>query len=113
VFSQRIRKYFRDILQGDGRKDYRFLSPGVREASAPDVLGAHQQWCPLIEGTVAQLICRVIDVHPAGDHTLYIGQVEHLGYADGGIPLLFYGGQYRTLEVQVRDYRLLNDPSWW
>ncbi len=69
--------------------------------------------CPLIEGSVAHLTCHVIDVHPAGDHTLYIGQVEHLGYSDEGAPLLFYGGKYHTLEVQIRDYALLNDPSWW
>lgn len=69
--------------------------------------------CPLIEGAVAQLTCKVIDVHPAGDHTLYIGRVEHLGYADDCAPLLFYGGKYHTLEVQIRDYILLNDPSWW
>lgn len=69
--------------------------------------------CPLIEGAVAHLTCRVIDVHPAGDHTLYIGQVEQLGYADDRVPLLFYGGRYHTLHVQIRDYLLLNDPSWW
>jgi flavin reductase (DIM6/NTAB) family NADH-FMN oxidoreductase RutF len=68
---------------------------------------------PLIEGAVAHLTCQVIDVHPAGDHTLFIGRVEHLGYADNCAPLLFYGGKYHRLEVQIRDYVLLNDVSWW
>ncbi len=69
--------------------------------------------CPFIERAVAHVTCQVIDVHPAGDHTLYIGQVEHLGYAGDRVPLLFYGGKYHRLEVQIRDYGLLNDPSWW
>ena len=33
---------------------------------------------PLLEGALAQLVCRVVDVHPAGDHVLWIGEVEYL-----------------------------------
>jgi len=58
---------------------------------------------PLLEGALAHLVCRVVDVHPAGDHTLYIGQVEYLDYSDGA-PLLFYTGAYRCLEVQLWDH---------
>lgn len=57
---------------------------------------------PLLEGALAHLVCRVVDAHPAGDHTLYIGHVEELAYGDGH-PLLFYTGTYRNLEVQVWD----------
>jgi flavin reductase (DIM6/NTAB) family NADH-FMN oxidoreductase RutF len=59
--------------------------------------------CPLIEGAVAQLTCKVINAHPSGDHTLYLGQVEQLGYSDESAPLLFYGGKYHTLEAQIWD----------
>jgi flavin reductase (DIM6/NTAB) family NADH-FMN oxidoreductase RutF len=55
------------------------------------------QGCPLIEGAIVHLICKVIDAHPAGDHTLYLGQVEHLSYSDEGAPLLFYSGKYHAL----------------
>ena len=57
---------------------------------------------PLLEGALVHLACRVVDVHPAGDHTLYIGQVEHLDYRDGE-PLLFYTGSYRVLKVHAWD----------
>lgn len=57
---------------------------------------------PLLDGAMAHLVCRVVDEHPAGDHTLYIGQVEYLAYEDGA-PLLFYTGTYRNLEVQFWD----------
>ena len=60
---------------------------------------------PLLEGALAHLACRVTDIHPAGDHTLYIAEVEHLDY-QGGTPLLFYTGEYRRLEVQVHDWSM-------
>ncbi len=58
---------------------------------------------PLLEGALAHLVCRVVDEHPAGDHTLYIGEVEYLDYASGA-PLLFYTGGYRHLEVDLSDH---------
>src|SRR5579859_2827722 len=33
---------------------------------------------PLIEGCVAHIVARVIAIHSAGDHALYIGHVEYL-----------------------------------
>ena len=62
---------------------------------------------PLIAGAVAHLVCRVVQAVPAGDHTLFIGQVEHLDCREGA-PLLFYGGNYRCLEVQLHD-----SGAWW
>jgi flavin reductase (DIM6/NTAB) family NADH-FMN oxidoreductase RutF len=38
----------------------------------------------------------VVAVHEAGDHTIYIGEVEHLEASEGD-PLLFFRGQYRRL----------------
>jgi len=52
------------------------------------------QGYPLIEGAITFVTCRVIDMHPAGDHMLYIGQVEHLSFAEEQAPLLFYSGKY-------------------
>jgi flavin reductase (DIM6/NTAB) family NADH-FMN oxidoreductase RutF len=51
---------------------------------------------PLLEGAVAYFVVDVFDAHPAGDHTLYIGQVEHFESRDDE-PLLFYAGKYREL----------------
>src|SRR5690242_5166012 len=48
---------------------------------------------PLLEGAVAYFVVQVIDAHPAGDHTLYIGRVEHFEAHDDR-PLLFYAGKY-------------------
>ncbi|HET9718665.1 MAG TPA: flavin reductase family protein [Solirubrobacteraceae bacterium] len=57
---------------------------------------------PLLDGALAHLVCRVVDTHPAGDHVLWIGEVEHLHHRDGE-PLLFYTGRFGTLrQVEER-----------
>ena len=53
---------------------------------------------PLLDGAVAHLVARVVDAHAAGDHTLYIGQVEYLKWEDGR-PLLYYAGAYNHLKA--------------
>jgi len=52
---------------------------------------------PLIKGALTHLICRIVASQQAGDHTLFIGQVEHLEYSRGA-PLLYYAGRYATLD---------------
>ncbi len=37
----------------------------------------------VVEGAVAHLVCRIVDRHEAGDHTLFIGEVEALATNDG------------------------------
>jgi flavin reductase (DIM6/NTAB) family NADH-FMN oxidoreductase RutF len=51
---------------------------------------------PVIEGAVAHFVARVTDVHPAGDHTLFIGHVEFFEIRDAR-PLLFHAGRYEYL----------------
>ena len=51
---------------------------------------------PLIEGTVASLDCRVVAAHDAGDHVIYVGQVE-AAEVRGGEPLVYHAGLYRGL----------------
>ena len=53
---------------------------------------------PLLDGALAHLVCRVVDVHTAGDHELWIGEVEHLHERDGE-PLLFYTGRFGTVRL--------------
>ena len=54
---------------------------------------------PLIEDAVANFVVRLVDTHPAGDHTLYIGLVEHFEWREGQ-PLLFYAGRYRRIHPE-------------
>jgi flavin reductase (DIM6/NTAB) family NADH-FMN oxidoreductase RutF len=66
-----------------------------RPASTPPEFVWHEG-LPLLEGALAHVTCRVVDVHAAGDHVLWIGEVEHLHHRDGE-PLLFYSGRFGTL----------------
>ena len=49
---------------------------------------------PLLEGTVAAFICRRTQRVDAGDHVLFLGEVESYD-APGGEPLVFHSGFYR------------------
>lgn len=53
---------------------------------------------PLVEGAVAYFVVHVTDIHPAGDHTLYIGGVAHFECFENR-PLLFYAGQYKKIRA--------------
>ena len=77
-----------------------------RPSNGLDVQFVRRQDMPVLKGAVAYLICEVADAHPAGDHTLYIGQVEYLEMWDSR-PLVFYAGQYRYLDVER-----LKQPQW-
>jgi flavin reductase (DIM6/NTAB) family NADH-FMN oxidoreductase RutF len=74
-----------------------------QRASEIDPTFAWQGDLPFLDGALAHVGCRVVDVHPAGDHVLWIGEVEHLYHREGE-PLLFYTGRFGTLrETQDRE----------
>ena len=62
-----------------------------RTIEGPHLRFTTRRGVPLLEGAVAYFVAQVIDIHPAGDHTLYIGRVEHFESRDDK-PLLFYAG---------------------
>ena len=47
----------------------------------------------LVDGSLAQMDCRVVTEHEAGDHTIFIGAVEEINVSDGR-PLLFFEGRF-------------------
>ena len=53
---------------------------------------------PIIAEAPASFSCRVVAIHEAGDHSLFIGQVEGIEHAPDTTPLLFFGGKYRVLQ---------------
>jgi flavin reductase (DIM6/NTAB) family NADH-FMN oxidoreductase RutF len=55
-----------------------------------------QGGAPLLAGCVAVFECRRHSHHPAGDHLLFIGEVERLG-GTTATPLVYHAGHYRTL----------------
>ncbi|MFC4452580.1 flavin reductase family protein [Deinococcus sonorensis] len=51
---------------------------------------------PLVSGAVAQLVCLKTQTVDAGDHTLFIAEVEYSRYTDDD-PLVYFRGQYHEL----------------
>jgi flavin reductase (DIM6/NTAB) family NADH-FMN oxidoreductase RutF len=60
---------------------------------------------PLIEGCSAWLECRRVAAHAAGDHMIFIGEVQRIERS-GRRPLAFGGGRY--LIPQAHDYARLS-----
>jgi flavin reductase (DIM6/NTAB) family NADH-FMN oxidoreductase RutF len=52
---------------------------------------------PLLPGTLASFECRTHQIHDCGDHYVIIGEVKSFR-STGGKPLLFYGGNYRSID---------------
>ncbi|NKD84800.1 flavin reductase family protein [Haematospirillum jordaniae] len=52
---------------------------------------------PLLEGCVAYLECKVVQVVDGGDHKIIVGQVEHLESNDVKLPLLYFRGDYSRI----------------
>ena len=50
--------------------------------------------CALLPGSLAWLECRRETVHDGGDHTIVIGHVDHVHYAEKGNPLLYFNSAY-------------------
>jgi len=49
---------------------------------------------PILPDTVAALDCRVVAAHEAGDHVVYVGEVEALRVDATREPLLYQSGTY-------------------
>lgn len=55
---------------------------------------------PLLDVAIAHVECRVVAHYPAGDHTIFLGQVESLG-ASAGEPLVYYRARYGSFSADV------------
>jgi flavin reductase (DIM6/NTAB) family NADH-FMN oxidoreductase RutF len=53
---------------------------------------------PVLQGALAYLECRLHSAQDAGDHTIFIAEVEDVVVHEGD-PLLFFRGEYRDIGV--------------
>ncbi|MFT3790699.1 MAG: flavin reductase family protein [Rudaea sp.] len=70
-----------------------------RPDGAVDVAFVDHFGTPRIDGSLAHVVARVVDIHPAGDHLLYIGAVEHLWHGVEARPLIFFSGKYKQIHA--------------
>lgn len=86
-----------NILSEQQRK----LGPHFANRPEPDA-DAHfheHAGTPLLDGSLAHIVARVVDIHPAGDHWLYIAEIEYLAHGPEAQPLIFYSGRYKQIHA--------------
>ena len=67
---------------------------GDRFAGVGYTLG--QSGLPILDGALAWFECHNRSRYEEGDHVIFVGEVERCGFAEGGDPLVFQGGQFGT-----------------
>ena len=56
---------------------------------------------PIIEGSLARVVCVVAEIIPGGDHVIVTGEVlEVEADDDPGEPLIYHGGLFRRLDTE-------------
>ena len=66
------------------------------EAEAGARFDRTRQGTPILGGSLAYLECRLHSAEDAGDHTIFIAEVEDV-VVNHGEPLLFFRGKYRRI----------------
>ncbi len=56
-----------------------------------------QSGVPVIDDALANISCKIVQAVDAGDHTIYISEVNDIRIQDGE-PLIYFGSRYRHLE---------------
>jgi flavin reductase (DIM6/NTAB) family NADH-FMN oxidoreductase RutF len=80
---------------GFSRREADKLSSGAFTTRPGSAINA-----PMIEGSLAQLECKLVAAHKVGDHTLFVGQVVAGRGDEAREPIVLYRG-YRTLGEKV------------
>ena len=58
----------------------------------------------VVEGTLANLGCVVVQALAAGDHTIFVGEVKQVSVAEGS-PLLYFRGRYGAPHTTAKSRR--------
>jgi flavin reductase (DIM6/NTAB) family NADH-FMN oxidoreductase RutF len=79
----------------------RFATSGIDRFGAPTVWRTGPHEVPVLDGTLAWLVCRIVDRVAAGDHVVVLAEPLHAqhGYQDS--PLLYHQGRYACLAPLV------------
>jgi flavin reductase (DIM6/NTAB) family NADH-FMN oxidoreductase RutF len=80
-----------------------YFAKNEQSAEAEQRLLIRYRWTPggipVLEDTLLHLTCRLVASHIAGDHTIFVGEVETAAIHEGE-PLLFSRGEYRNIARQ-------------
>ncbi len=89
-----------NVLKEDQQAYSVYFAQSEQTPEAEAKLGVRYRWTPagipLLEDTLAQIVCRVVGNYIAGDHTIFLGEVQSADLSPGE-PLLFFRSRYRQI----------------
>jgi flavin reductase (DIM6/NTAB) family NADH-FMN oxidoreductase RutF len=92
-----------NILKEDQQAISRYFAQTENKADVEAQLGIRYRWTecgiPLLEDALVHIGCNVVASYIAGDHTIFLGEVQSTEIFDGE-PLLFFRGSYRRVAQQ-------------
>ena len=93
-----------NVLAENQRAISEYYARSVETHQHAEEVGAHfdrtPHGTPVLHGALAYLECRLHSAQPAGDHTIFIGEVEDVVVREGE-PLLFFRANYRKIGTSV------------
>lgn len=88
------------VLKEDQQAYSVYFAQSEQSPEAEAKLGVRYRWTmagiPLLEDSLAQIVCRVVGSYIAGDHTIFLGEVQTADLSPGE-PLLFFRSRYRQI----------------
>jgi len=89
-----------NVLSEDQREAAEVFASKVEQAAKWDSVSWHEGFgTPLVEGSLARIVCGLRDVIAAGDHSIITGDVvEVMAETAPAEPLVYHGGIYRRLD---------------
>jgi flavin reductase (DIM6/NTAB) family NADH-FMN oxidoreductase RutF len=97
---KRQKRFGVNILKNNQRAISEYYARTEESSETEKQLGIRYRWTekgiPLLEDVLVNLTCNVVDSHVAGDHTIFIAEVESVEIYDGE-PLLYLRGNYRRV----------------
>lgn len=77
-----------------------FASKRVAREKFESVTHTVAHGVPVLDDSLAWLACDLVDLRPAGDHVIGIGEVAQMGHAEHGEPLVWFRGRYVRLATE-------------
>jgi flavin reductase (DIM6/NTAB) family NADH-FMN oxidoreductase RutF len=97
---ERQKRFGVNILKDDQRAVSEYFARTEESDETEKRLGIRYRWTetgiPLLADALVHLACNVVDAHVAGDHTIFVAEVESVEVYDGE-PLLYLRGNYRPV----------------
>lgn len=97
---KRHKRFGVNILKESQQAISKYFAQTEDNAGLENKLGIRYRWTqsgiPLLEDALAHLACNIVASYIAGDHTIFIAEVETIEVYDGE-PLLYLRGDYRRL----------------